>query len=286
MAAVSVQKPPLTDTAQGPAGNLLPELHEQEYMSHVLQLSTDNFESYLESLINRATNLGISLSRPSPVVATPDKSDTLGTDSSATLDTTHIRTAMMGSEDSASTAPTSPTSPSLPSSPALPSSKDATFELTGRFLSRKRPKAPTFIQYENYLIEIDPDFKRSKFTSVSSLEMDYTASIFSASTRRSLFSIRNGLSKIRRKRRSMPPHQELLMYACLNCAILSALNTNFGVVAAAPVEKISLPMSLYSKYHVATATARRAYGLWSTKPQRTKLRCPRDVAHSQSRAQP
>lgn len=213
MAAVSVQKPASTDTAQSPAGNLLPELNEAEYMSKVLQLSTHNFESYLESLINRAANLGISLSRPSTDVSTTDKRNTSGTDSSATLATTHMRTAMMGSDDSASTAPTSPTSAL---SPSPPSSKEGTLELT-RFLSRKRSKAPTFTQYENYLAEVDPDFKRSKLGSMSSLETHYTPSILSASTRRSLFSIKNGLSKIRRKRRSIPPHQAPLMYVCLNC---------------------------------------------------------------------
>ncbi len=225
MAPMSGQKPLVTDIPQPPAESLVPELHEREYMSEVLQLYDKNFEAYFESLITRAAALGISLSRPSTAAAAaaaaasasaPDKRNTSSTESSATLDPNHTRFFLTGSGELASTAPTSPTSLT---SPLPPSSKEFNFGLTGKVLTRKRSKGLTFSRYENYLAQLDPHFRRSKFNSLSSFETPYAPSIFNASTRRGLFSLKNGLSKIRHRRRSIPSAQVSLMFvlttACL-----------------------------------------------------------------------
>ncbi|RYP42288.1 hypothetical protein DL768_010376 [Monosporascus sp. mg162] len=200
-AAVSVQKPPITDMAQSPGGNGLPELDEKEYMNEVLQLSTGNFETYFLDLIARAGSLGISLSRPSTAVSTTDSHDTPSAESSATPNSDHAQIFSSGSEESASTAPTSL------------SSKSAS-ESALRFLTKIRSKAPTFVEYENYLAQIDPHFKPSKHDSVPPSETHYTPSLLSASTRRSLFTIKRGLSRMRSKRNSMPPSKVSSMFVC------------------------------------------------------------------------
>ncbi|RYP64840.1 hypothetical protein DL769_006515 [Monosporascus sp. CRB-8-3] len=200
-AAVSVQKPPIADMAQSPGGNGLPELNEEEYMSEVLQLSIDNFETHFQGLMARAGSLGISLSRPSTAVSTTDEHDAPGVESSATPDSNHAQIVSPGSEESANTALTSL------------SSKGAS-ESAVRFLTRKRSKALTFAEYENYLAQIDPHFKPSKYDSVPPSETHYTPSLLSTSTRRSLFTIKRGLSRIRSKRKSMPPSKVSSMFVC------------------------------------------------------------------------
>ncbi|RYO90124.1 hypothetical protein DL762_002849 [Monosporascus cannonballus] len=190
-AAVSVQKPPITDMAQSPGGNGLPELNEKEYMSEVLELSIDNFEAYFESLMARTVSLGISLSRPSTAVSTADKHDNPGAESSAKPDSNHAQIASPGSEESASAALT-------------PLSSKGASESAVMFLTKKRSKALTFAEYENYLAQVDPHFKPSKYDSVPPSETHYTPSLLSASTRRSLFTIKMGLSRMRTKRKPMP----------------------------------------------------------------------------------
>ncbi|RYP04489.1 hypothetical protein DL764_004428 [Monosporascus ibericus] len=199
-AAVSVQNRPITDMAQSPASNGQPELNEKEYMNEVLRLSIDNFETHFRSLITRAGSLGISLSRPSTAVSTTEKHDTPGVESSGTPDPNHAQIASPGSEDSASTAPTSL------------SSKGAS-ESAVRFLTKKRSKVLTFAEYENYLAQVDPHFKPSKHDSVPPSETHYTPSLLSASTR-SLFTIKRGLSRMRSKRKSMPPSIVSSMFVC------------------------------------------------------------------------
>ncbi|RYP85957.1 hypothetical protein DL770_004970 [Monosporascus sp. CRB-9-2] len=201
-AAVSVQKPPITDMAQSSAGNGLPELNEKEYMSEVLQLSIDNFETHFLNLMARAGRLGISLSRPSTAVSTTDEHDTPSAESSATPHSNHAQIVSPSSEESASTAPTSL------------SSKGAS-ESALRFLTKKRSKALTFAEYENYLAQIDPHFKPSKHDSVPPSKTHYTPSLLSASTRRSLFTIKRGLSRMRGNRKSMPPSKVSSMFVCV-----------------------------------------------------------------------
>ncbi|RYP04820.1 hypothetical protein DL765_010049 [Monosporascus sp. GIB2] len=204
-AAVSVQKPPLTDMAQSPGGNGLPELNEKEYMSEVLELSIDNFEAYFESLMARAVSLGISLSRPSTGVSTTDKHDTPGAESSATPDFNHSQIVSPSSEEPANTALT-------------PLSSKGASESAVRFLTKKRSKALTFAEYENYLAQADPHFKPSKYNSVPPSETHYTPSLLSASTRRSLFTIKRGLSRIRSKRNACrddaTPEESLIKLPC------------------------------------------------------------------------
>ncbi|RYP65470.1 hypothetical protein DL771_008297 [Monosporascus sp. 5C6A] len=222
---VSAQKPPITDMALSPAGNGLPELNEEEYMSEVLQLSIRNFETYFQGLMARAGSLGISLSRPSTAGSTTEKHDTPGAESSATPDSNHAQIVSPGSEESAGAAPTS-----LPSKGAS--------ESAVRFLTKKRSKALTFAEYENYLAQIDPHFKPSKYDSVPPSETHYTPSLLSASTRRSLFTIKRGLSRMRSKRKSMPPSKVSSMFVCATIPPLTT-NADAAVVVVAPAATMS-----------------------------------------------
>ena len=189
------------DSHSAPPWNALPELPEEEFMRQVVHSSVPNFEEYLDGLIARAANLGISLSRPSTAVATPDKRNTIRTESSATLNNNPTRSASTGSDELANTPITSP------------SFRDFHLEFPGKMLNRKLSKTPTFAQYEDYLAQIDPHFKRSKPNSLPSLEARRTPSIFSSRTTKSLFGIRHGLSKICPKRKSMHPAGLLLRFA-------------------------------------------------------------------------
>ena len=163
-------------------------------MRQVVHSSTPNFEEYLDSLITRAANLGISLSRPSTAVSTPDKRNTIRTESSATLNNDPMRTASTGG--SVELANTPVTSPSF---------RDFHLDFPGKMLTRKSSRTPNFTQYDDYLAQIDPQFKRSKPNSLPSLETQRTPSLFSGRSGKSLLSIRNGLSKLRPKRKSMHP---------------------------------------------------------------------------------
>ena len=169
----------------------LPELSEGDFMRQVVRSPISNFEEYLDNLVTRAANLGISLSRPFTAVSTPDQRNTIRSESSATLDTNQnpMRSASAGSNGLANTPLTSP------------SFKDFHLDFPGKLLTRKLTKAPTFSQYEDYLANLDPHYKKCSLNSLP-LGPHRTASLFSSGTRKSLFSVRNGLSKIRPRRKS------------------------------------------------------------------------------------
>lgn len=194
--AATVQKPPSSDLAENP-DDTLPELREADYLTQVLQLSSEKTEAYLNELIMKATTLGITISRPS---SARNKRNPSGAKSSITIDTNHARTASTGSEGSASTTLTSY------------SSTNGYPEATGRSIARKRSKALTFAQYENYLAQADPNLNQPKFISPSPTESESTPSIFSVGMNKSYLSFRRGLSKLRRRRKTPSSLGHIVMF--------------------------------------------------------------------------
>ncbi|KAI0838216.1 hypothetical protein F5Y06DRAFT_52472 [Hypoxylon sp. FL0890] len=200
--AASVQKQPSMDLAGDPDGTP-PELREADYLTQVLQLSPEKSEAYLNELIMKATKLGIAMSCPSSV-ASIDKRNPSGAESSVTIDTNHARTTSTGSEGTASTNLTSN------------SSNNGFPEPTGRIITRKRSRALTFALYENYLAQVEPNLNQPKFISPSPTETESAPSIFSVSTSRSYLSLRRGLSKLRRKRKNPSCSRDTVM-SCSAC---------------------------------------------------------------------
>ncbi|KAI1392265.1 uncharacterized protein F4822DRAFT_425476 [Hypoxylon trugodes] len=198
--ATSVQKPSSLDLTCGP-DDTPPELRDIDYTTQVLLFSPENTESYFRDLIAKATKLGIVVSRPSSVVSIDDKRNTSGAESSITMDTSHARTTSTGSGGSASTKLTIHSLNNRPPEPLA------------RIGARKRPRALTFAQYENYLAQVEPDLNQPRFMSPSSAETEAAPSIFSISTNRSYLSIRRGLSKLRH-RRKIPPCPGNVVIAC------------------------------------------------------------------------
>ncbi|KAI0169742.1 hypothetical protein GGR52DRAFT_480457 [Hypoxylon sp. FL1284] len=201
--AASVQMSPSSDPANGQDG-APPELEDADYLSQVLQRSPDEAEAYLEQLITKATNLGIAISRPSTAASMDNKQNPSGAESSVTIDTNHVRTASTNSHGSASTNMTSH------------SSSNEHTEPLGRIITRKRSRALTFAQYENYLAQADPTLNQPKFMSSSTIEAESAPSLFSVSTNRSYISFKRGLSKLRRGRRIASCPGDMVM-SCSAC---------------------------------------------------------------------
>ncbi|KXJ94062.1 hypothetical protein Micbo1qcDRAFT_159030 [Microdochium bolleyi] len=203
--AVSVQMPvAATDMGRAPVTEPPPELPEHEFLTEVLQLPSEDFEAYLEGLMKRAAQLGISVSRPNSSKSFHDKRNTSGADSSVTIDTNHVRTVSTSSQESADTAITSH------------SSKDGVQDASESVLSRTRPHNLTFAQYEAYLQQPDKAADQPKFLSSPPTHDRVPASVFSMSTRKSYKSIKLGLSKMRRKRKTTPS-PEFLYVSCSAC---------------------------------------------------------------------
>ncbi|KAI0551348.1 hypothetical protein F4679DRAFT_135941 [Xylaria curta] len=167
---------------------VVPELREADYQKEVFKSSTDNYEVYLEGLITKAEKLGISFTRPPSINSMPDDHDTSGADSNATLDVTHTRTISTGSRVSASTSLTS-------------HSSNNGHGHTGKVLTRKRSQGLTFMQYESYLSHIKPNVGMSKFL-VSPIA-EPAPSVFRVSTRKSYKLLREGISKLRERRKTV-----------------------------------------------------------------------------------
>ncbi|KAI0007029.1 hypothetical protein F4779DRAFT_629422 [Xylariaceae sp. FL0662B] len=203
MAASGRRSVVLFDLPDGPDGTSH-HLGDVDYLSQVLQLSPEKTEAYLNELVMKATKLGIALSRPSTAVSANDKRNVSGTESSITIETSHARTVSTGSEGSASTNPTSN------------SSSDENQEITGRIITRRRSRALTFSQYNNYLAQVNPSLIKPKFLPASPPEPESASSIFSVSTRNSYMSIKRGLSRLRRRRKNLSCPEGIVM-SCSAC---------------------------------------------------------------------
>ncbi|EFQ26574.1 IBR domain-containing protein [Colletotrichum graminicola] len=179
---------------------------EAEYLTQVLHLAPEVSEAAIEDeLIAKANALGISISRLSP-----EKRNTSSAESqTSTIATQHVRTFSTASRNSASTTLTS-----HPSLHAVP----VTADTPPHSLVRKRSKSLGFSQYDKYLSQIDPNIDQPKIqkASPSITHGVSTHSLFSVSSRRSYFSIKEGIRKIRRKRTSAMLESTIYCICCRN----------------------------------------------------------------------
>ncbi|KAI1424594.1 hypothetical protein F5Y12DRAFT_796999 [Xylaria sp. FL1777] len=191
---------PLPDRSTGIA-DTLPELRDADYQDEVLQLSVDNHNAYFNGLIAKAAQLGISFSRPASAGSTPDNHGTSGAESPATIDTAHVRTISTGSGASASTTMTS-------------HSSHNGYNHSGKILTRRRSRGLTFAQYESYLSHIEPTLGPSRFA--ASTHVESTPSIFSMCTKKRYNAIREGVSKLRGRRKPASPSEPSII-SCSAC---------------------------------------------------------------------
>ncbi|TQN69600.1 hypothetical protein CSHISOI_05923 [Colletotrichum shisoi] len=193
MASLAGQRSSTPEMALSTGALPSPEDDEAEYLAQVLCTppSQRSEAAIEEELVARANALGISMSRLSP-----EKRNTSSAESqTSTIATQHVRSFSTASRDSASTTLTS-----HPSLHAIPITADA----PPHSLARKRSKSLGFSQYDKYLSQIDPNIHQPKIQKASpSLVHDTsTHSLFSVTSRRSYFSIKEGIRKIRRRRKS------------------------------------------------------------------------------------
>jgi hypothetical protein len=160
--------------------------------------------------------LGIQL----PTPPTEDKRNTSSAESQAsTVATYHARTFSSASNASSNTVLTSRSSiAAAPAGAAL---------AAPAIVTRKRSKSLSFSQYEKYLSSIDPTLSQPKFLKEPPPEQRDVSgqSLFSVSTRKSLFSIKDGIKRIRWKKKTKSniqirvlvpsPFNFLLVYAFL-----------------------------------------------------------------------
>ncbi|GKT96233.1 IBR domain-containing protein [Colletotrichum tofieldiae] len=192
MASLAGQTSSTPDMAPSTTVLPFPEDDEADYLVQVLRLSSEGSEAAIEEeLVAKAKALGISTSRLSH-----EKRKTSSAESqTSTIATQHVRTFSTASRDSTSTTLTS-----HPSLHAVPIAADA----PPHSLARKRSKSLGFSQYDKYLSQIDPNIDQPKIQKASPpiAHDTSTHSLFSVSSRRSYFSIKEGIRKIRRKRTS------------------------------------------------------------------------------------
>ncbi|TEA20413.1 putative E3 ubiquitin-protein ligase ariadne-2 [Colletotrichum sidae] len=184
------------DMAPCPAILPSPEDDEAEYLDQVLCLPLQTSEAAIEEeLVAKAAALGISTSGLSA-----DSCNNYTAESRAsTVATQHVRTFSTASRDSTSTTLTSHHSESVA---ALPASTPA--DAPPVPLARKRSKSLTFSLYDKYLTQLDPNIHQPKIQKAPPpIALDNSAhSLFSVTSRRSYFSIKEGIRKIRWRRRS------------------------------------------------------------------------------------
>ncbi|KAH6710079.1 IBR domain-containing protein [Verticillium dahliae] len=171
-----------------------PELNDTDYYNHVLHLPGPEAQTALQrDLLAKAASLGIKL--PEHMLSTDQKRNTSSAESQgSTIATYHARTFSSTSSASASTA--------LTSRSLLVDNNDS--EASLKVGSAKRAKNTSFTYYDRYLTQIDPNLDQPKFLKSHSVELpDNSAqSLFSVSTRRSFINIKDGLRRIRRKKKA------------------------------------------------------------------------------------
>ncbi|KAG7136720.1 hypothetical protein HYQ45_005880 [Verticillium longisporum] len=171
-----------------------PELNDTDYFNHVLHLPGPEAQTSLQrDLLAKAASLGIKL--PEHMLSTDQKRNTSSAESQgSTIATYHARTFSSTSSASASTA--------LTSRSLLVDNNDS--EASLKVDSAKRAKNTSFTYYDRYLTQIDPNLDQPKFLKSHSVELpDNSAqSLFSVSTRRSFINIKEGLRRIRRKKKT------------------------------------------------------------------------------------
>ncbi|KAI0118423.1 hypothetical protein GGR51DRAFT_216678 [Nemania sp. FL0031] len=198
---------PFLELSRGVA-DTMPELRDADYQTEVFQLSADNYEAYLNGLIAKAANLGISLTRSPSTNLMPDHDNTVGAESgaesNATFGTIRTRTVSTGSHESASTALTS-------------HSSNSSRHHTAKVLPRKRSRSsrgPTFVQYESYLVHFKPNLGQPKFK--ATLPTESAQSIISVSTRKSYKIIRERVLWLRCRKKTATVSEPAII-ACSAC---------------------------------------------------------------------
>ena len=170
---------------------IAPELNDFDYFVSVLQLPDGRTENQIEDdLVSKANALGIS---SAPVA---DNRITSSVESASTV--YNARTFSMLSGGSTSTALTSHSSLFGPPTPDPAPS------------SGRQSKDLSFAQYDRYLSVIDPHHNHPKTSRQSFAPANSPPSIFSGKTKRSLFSVKSGLNKLRWKKKSPQPIQAVL----------------------------------------------------------------------------
>ncbi|KAI8274003.1 hypothetical protein K4K60_010146 [Colletotrichum sp. SAR11_57] len=208
MGSLTGQTSSTPDMAPSPAALPSPEDDEADYLDQVLRLSTQTTEAAIdEELVAKATALGISTSG-----LTPENTDAGPESRASTVATQHVRTFSTASRNSASTTLTS--HPSLNTAPFTA----ATADVPPNSLARKRSKSLTFSHYDKYLSQLDPNIHQPKIQKapLPAVLDPSTHSLFSVSTRRSYFSIKEGIRKIRWKRRSALMESTISCICCRN----------------------------------------------------------------------
>jgi hypothetical protein len=162
-------------------------------------MSADGYDVYLQNLIIKAANLGISFARSAAANSLSDNHNTSGAESNATLDTSHARSVSTGSQGSASTTLTS-------------HSSNNGHNITGKILVRRRPRGLSFAQYERYLSHINPNLGQPKFLASPPSEAEAAPSLFGMGTKKSYRSIRKSLSKIRGRSTTSPCPEPLILW--------------------------------------------------------------------------
>jgi hypothetical protein len=190
--AATLGEPPAALDAVAAA---LPELSTEDYYREVLKVA--GYEQQLsaeKALISRARELGIDV--PDPISMPPDHRDSERADSqNSTLTTSHARTFSSSSYDSASTDLTS-----SPSTAADATDSDASSQ-------HARPRSSRdlgFSHYDKYLASLEPTLNQPRFFRSYRKESadSSTQSVFSVGSRYSYISIKEGLRKMRWRRRT------------------------------------------------------------------------------------
>ncbi|KAI1195190.1 hypothetical protein F5X97DRAFT_250541 [Nemania serpens] len=184
------------------APSSLPELRDVDYLNEVLRLPTADQEAYLDQLVIKAANLGISFSRSPSTSPLPDNHNSSGAESDATPDAPRARTVSTGSRASGSTTT------------ASHSPNNNGHSHSGNILTRRRSRGLTFVQYESYLSHFKPSPGQPKF--LPSPPAESTPSLFSVSKRKSYQILCETVSKLRdRTKTATPP--EPLVSSCSAC---------------------------------------------------------------------
>jgi hypothetical protein len=194
MASPDISVSPPETASRGSSGK--PNLDDAEYVARVLGLAVGKTESQLDDELDaRAQKYGIPTTPLFQNVT--DKRYTSSAESASTTQTPHTRTFSTASNTSASTALTSHSSLFAPAS-----SKVASKGKDGR-----PTKNLNFSQYEKYLSQVDKNLDQPKFRRAVVAPPEVSArSLFSVSTKRSLFSIKSGVkNKLRWRRQSIQP---------------------------------------------------------------------------------
>lgn len=180
----------------------LAELNDGDYLTEVLRRADRVSEADIERALERtAETLGISIRPHTPTQHTNGSADSPLS--------SHGRNTSTGSNDTTHTALTT-----VPSTPSIPCAEP---HFTPSPSPRSRARSLTFSQYDKYLAQVEPSLVQPKFLKQTSPSTDALPSLFGATTRKSVMSIKNGIkAKVRWKKRASLSSTAALMYAFLS----------------------------------------------------------------------